>query len=101
MNGADAETGTATEIMHGRRVFDADWSRDSKAIFYVWDTPDTEDLHRIVRRQLDSGVETELCRIAEWGVWLTVSPNGQRLALLTETEGDERAVILVPATGGE
>ena len=106
----DVQTGDVTSIVpfeRGSVIKHPAWSLDGKSIFYpYWQF--TENLARILVRDLETGQEEELYRQSappDIGS-VTLSPDGQKLAFLTAT-GDTVKMILehhvlrvIPAAGG-
>ena len=102
----DAATGERSlliEAGEGRSFGSYAVSPDGKAIFYT-SRDGAEKACRLLKRDLASGVETEIFRgpYAE-PFTAALSPDGQSLALLNrhpEDAGAERVVRVIPATGG-
>ncbi len=99
----DVQTGQVTPIVQtepGVVTRFPEWSPDGKTIFYLA----REQKHqRLVRRDLETGRESELYRAAPDGVSkLAVSPDGRWLAFGVRDRATRSGVLmLLPALGGE
>jgi len=100
----DIQTETVTVLAYkdpkrGGSIVEPAWAHDGKAVFFVrdpmGDNTSTEP-RRIVRRELATGEETELCRIPGRVQWLAPSPDGRHVAFCAGS-----AVKLVSVTGGQ
>ena len=100
----DVQTEAVTALAYkdpnrGGGILEPAWAPDGKAVFYVRDhvgDSNSTEPRRIVRRELATGEETELCRIPGRVQWLAPSPDGRHLAFYAGS-----AVKLVSTTGGQ
>ena len=96
----DAQTGEVTRVVISEEggLQGHECSGDGKAIFLVR-MDRTKDLYRIVARDLETGIETEIYRASE-RFSMSRSPDGNRLSLISRSEAG-RILKVLPATGGE
>ena len=90
----DVQTEVVTALAH--KVLEPAWAPNGKAVFYVRGHVGDSNSTDIVRRELATGEETELCRIPGRVQWLAPSPDGRHLAFYAGS-----AVKLVSVTGGQ
>jgi Tol biopolymer transport system component len=76
-----------------------EWSRDGKAIFLARNANNPPYQTRIMRRDLESGIEKEFYRGSTGMFSLSCSPDGQWLAFMRR--GKEGLLGIMPAAGGE
>jgi Tol biopolymer transport system component len=105
----DVETGESQTIFEGPAAgsiwSQAELSRDGKTLFYsIYGGSSPEAKLRLMRRDLDTGQETELYRRADSPslgfTSLTLSPDGNRLAFLDPVSAEQRALLTAPVNGG-
>ena len=100
----DAHTGEVTAIVRSHRearVFRAEWSPDGTAIFY---NRKSSDCSCFVRRDLDTGRETDVYRTPASGTQnrLAPSPDGRQLAIIMVDQASKAVVLrVVPVAGGQ
>lgn len=100
----DVATGATTPLVNvprGQWLLYTAWSRDGLSIFYTIGSPT-----RIVRRDIATGKETDLVRIATSPAGvprLAVSPDGRTLAYVAREPSNRmvRAINLVSTDGGD
>jgi Tol biopolymer transport system component len=79
---------------------------DGNAMFYARKEPDADPAMnqlRLLRRDMETGTETELYRAVSDGVGffgLTISPDGKRLAFMANVGRDERHLMTLSTDGG-
>jgi Tol biopolymer transport system component len=97
----DVQTEAVTALAYndpkrGGGILEPAWAPNGKAVFYVRDHVGDSNSTGIVRRELATGEETELCRIPGRVQWLAPSPDGRHLAFCAGS-----AVNIVSTTGGQ
>jgi Tol biopolymer transport system component len=110
----DARTGNVRSLLRGEQVtgacLDAQWLPDGRRIVYATNSRRPEVISRIVVRDLETGNEQEILRMADLRLigFLALSPDGRRLAftafrLTGGTDGGAPtnvALMVIPASGG-
>jgi Tol biopolymer transport system component len=102
----DVETGEERTVLEGD-IWSDELSGDGKTLFYSLRGKASQpglDLQRLMRRDLDTGREKELYRTESrmTGFFgLTLSPDGTRVAFLTQIGEGVRALVTMPESGGE
>lgn len=105
----DVETGEESLVFDA--TFQSIWplvaiAPDGKALFYTMGEPDTDPAMnrlRLLRRDLDSGTETELYRAVSDGVGffgLSISPDGRQLAFMANVGPNKRDLMTLSTAGG-
>jgi serine/threonine-protein kinase len=97
----EVTTGKTSLMVTGaaRQQFSLDWSADGTRIHYL---RDSDDLVRLVERELASGIERELFRTTVPGVReIRLSPDRRMVAFRArETERSDSTVRVAPLAGG-
>ena len=105
----DVETGEARTLFEGPHAgsiwSQPELSRDGKTLFYsIYNASTPGAKLRLMRRDLDTGQETELYRRADSSslgfASLTLSADGSRLAFLDTVSAGQQALVTVPVNGG-
>ena len=110
----DAQTGSARVLAKDLEgpIPTVALSRDGKSLFYssAKKPAKSHEVLTLIKRDLDSGRETELYRTESWGYGLfelAVSPDGTQIAFLVNVNGvnvngkPERQLTIVPTAGGQ
>lgn len=103
----DAQTGALTTLVErrvaGELLAEPAPSPDGKAIFYRRQPPNGKGPFLILKREFQTGGESEVFREQGPFNWWAFSPDGRQLALLTDTDKEWNARVLkvVPVAGGE
>lgn len=100
----DVQTEAVTALAYkdpnrGGGILEPAWAPNGKAVFYVRDhvgDSNSTEPRCIVRRELATDEETQLCSIPGRVQWLAPSPDGRQLAFCADS-----AVNLVSTTGGQ
>ncbi len=97
----NAQTGDVAPLIQkkaGEDVYSAQISPDGKSIFYVHGD-DTTKLYQILVRNLDTGKEKELYRALSDNLFISLSRDGQWLALINRAK--KRVLKVISTAGGE
>jgi Tol biopolymer transport system component len=97
----DIETEKVTPLILGKIKTDIEtpqYSPDGKSIYYVLGNG-TKDPRKIKVRNLKSGDEKELYSVPEDDIYIVLSKDGQRLAILNRAK--DRSLKVMPSSGGE
>jgi len=98
----DVETGDVATLARKESresIIAAEWAPDGKLVFFVRDSAQSifsTEPRRIVRWDVQTGVETELYRAPDRVTWLPVSPDGRELAFIAGG-----ILKVLPTTGGQ
>jgi Tol biopolymer transport system component len=78
----DIQTGAVTRIPTNESCMQPVLGPDGKSLFYVSQYSGKDKPCRLLRRDLESGVEQELYQTTELGMLTALSPDGQQMAVL-------------------
>ena len=102
----DARAGTATLLVQGEadsQVAAPAWSPDGKRLFFLR-TESGNKLARIVRREVDTSQETEICRTEATRLIrrMALSPDAQQVAfIMSDTTTRSSSLNVISARGGD
>jgi Tol biopolymer transport system component len=98
----DPQTGTVSPFVldtENQSIYRAVWSLDGKAVYFVRATNDPKGESRLIRRDVETGRETEILRDT-LVTGIAVSPDGQSIAFRSYDDPDVTLMIM-PSSGGE
>jgi Tol biopolymer transport system component len=101
----DVQTGEAEALLHagtGEQLRSHELSPDGETLFYTMMFMQQQE-NRLIRRELESGHEEVLHRVAapSFQTWNAVSPDGQAVAFKRFDEGVGDRLLVMPTAGGE
>jgi len=85
-----------------RLIHSVDWSSDGQSIFYVADN-EKENIFRLIKRNLQSGIEETLYSVSKEFFIISLSPDGKWIAFIDHDRKKYpiRILKVMPSAGGE